>query len=120
LVTFKSDLGPFSEGEPADIYKDKYLSVTGVIGLYKDLPQIKLTDPAQVTVSDVAIAVADPEAANVAGEAEAMEAAKQAAEEAKVKAAAEAAKATGETTGEGEGKPKPPVDPRKYFPKPGS
>ncbi len=59
-MTFKSDLGPFTEGEPADIYEGKHLSVTGVIGIYKDAPQIKLLDPKQVKTSDEAFKVPDP------------------------------------------------------------
>lgn len=115
LVTFKSDLGPFEKGEPADIYKDKFLKVTGVIEIYKDLPQIKLTDPAQIEAADEAFAGPDPEAKK------ADLAAAEAAAEAKKKAAMSADKAVDEVDAAKateDGKPVPPVDPRKYFKKP--
>jgi len=50
LVTFKSDLGQFPDGEPADAYEGKRLAVEGAISIYQGKPQIKLTDPKQVTV----------------------------------------------------------------------
>lgn len=50
LVTFKSDLGQFPDGEPSDLYEGKRLAVEGAISVYQGKPQIKLTDPAQVTV----------------------------------------------------------------------
>jgi hypothetical protein len=48
LIAFKSDLEPFKEGEPADLFDGKRIVVTGVISIYKDKPQIKLTSPDQV------------------------------------------------------------------------
>lgn len=50
LVTFKSDLEPFQETEPHLAYDKKRLAVEGTIALYQGKPQIKLTDPKQVTV----------------------------------------------------------------------
>ncbi len=50
LVTFKSDLGQFPDGEPAEAYEGKRIAVEGSISLYQGKPQIKLTDPKQVTV----------------------------------------------------------------------
>lgn len=50
LVAFKSDLVAFKDGEPADLYDGKRLVVTGVVTIYKDKPQIKLTSPDQVRV----------------------------------------------------------------------
>lgn len=50
LVTFKSDLGRFPDGEPADLYERKRLAVEGVLSIHLGKPQIKLTDPAQITV----------------------------------------------------------------------
>lgn len=108
LVTFKSDLGPFTAGEPADIYEGKYLSVTGVIGIYKDAPQIKLLDPKQVKASDEAFKAPDPNA--VAAPAPAST------ETDKEKSEADN-DADAKDAGDKE-KPKPPVDPRKYFKKP--
>lgn len=117
LVTFKSDLGPFTDGEPADIYKDKYLSVTGVIEIYKDAPQIKLTDPEQVTASDQPIEIPAAETGKAADQTAAAEAAKKA--EMDARAAADASgKKDGQPAADEKGKPKPPVDPRKYFKKP--
>ena len=106
LVTFKSDLDPFTDGEPADIYEGKHLSVTGVIGVYKDAPQIKLLDPKQVKTSDEVFEVPEPKA----------EPAPAPADEDKQKPKDD--KATEGTDGDDKEKPKPPVDPRKYFKKP--
>lgn len=50
LVTFKSDLAEFPEGEPADFYDGKRLAVEGAVSIYQGKPQIKLTDPKQVTI----------------------------------------------------------------------
>ena len=101
LVTFKSDLTEFLQGEPADLYDGKRLAVTGVISIYKEKPQIKLTDPKMVQILE-----ADTEFPPKAD-----------AEPAKKKPAPEAKKTeTPETkpTPE-EPKKKPPVDPKKYF-----
>ncbi len=50
LVTFKSDLTLFPKGEPYLTYDKKRLAVEGVVTLYRDKPQIKLTDPNQITL----------------------------------------------------------------------
>jgi hypothetical protein len=50
LVTFKSDLPQFPEGEPTDLYEGKRLAVEGAVSIYQGKPQIKLTDPKQVTI----------------------------------------------------------------------
>ncbi len=50
LVTFKSDLKAFRDNEPADLYKGEYLAVTGVISIYKNKPQMKLTHPGMVQI----------------------------------------------------------------------
>lgn len=50
LVTFKSDLDQFPEGEPFALFDGKRLAVEGVVSIYQDKPQIKLTRPDQVTV----------------------------------------------------------------------
>ncbi|NNE92550.1 MAG: hypothetical protein HKN23_12960 [Verrucomicrobiales bacterium] len=50
LITFKTDLGEFPDGEPADVFDGKRLAVTGVVSIYKDKPQFKLTDPDQVRI----------------------------------------------------------------------
>jgi len=50
LVTFKSDLDQFEEGEPFELFEGKRIAVEGAISIYQDKPQIKLTSPGQVTV----------------------------------------------------------------------
>lgn len=50
LVTFKSDLDQFPDGEPHALYDGKRVAVEGPISIYKDKPQIKLTSPAQITI----------------------------------------------------------------------
>ncbi len=50
LVTFKSDLDQFPDGEPHELYNDKRVAVEGPISIYKDKPQIKLVSPRQVTI----------------------------------------------------------------------
>lgn len=50
LVAFKSDLDQFPEGEPADLYEGRRLAVAGAVSVFRGKPQIKLTDPGQVTV----------------------------------------------------------------------
>ena len=102
LVTFKSDLAAFKEGEPSDIYNGKRLAVAGVVSIYKDKPQIKLTSPDQVRV------LADDEAWPKAPEASAS-VAPAAPPVAKSDASAGAAKAVETPT------KKPPVDPKQYF-----
>ena len=48
LVAFKSDLKAFENGEPADLYQGKHLTVTGVASIYKGKPQMKLSHPDMV------------------------------------------------------------------------
>jgi len=50
LVTFKTDLVQFKEGEPHLLYDGKRLAVEGTIAIYRGKPQIKLTAPEQVIV----------------------------------------------------------------------
>ncbi|MEM1440824.1 MAG: hypothetical protein AAGF67_00680 [Verrucomicrobiota bacterium] len=50
LVTFKSDLGQFPDGEPAEIFDGKRIAVEGAISIYQEKPQIKLTRPDQITI----------------------------------------------------------------------
>lgn len=102
LVTFKSDLGQFPEGEPSDAYEGKRIAVEGAIAIYQGKPQIKLTDPDQVTIL-APDAVFPPPAKMDAPTAPA-----KAAEE----EPAPAPKAAPEAP-----KRKPPVDPAEYFKK---
>ncbi len=105
LVTFKSDLPQFSEGEPADLYDGKRLAVEGAVAIYQGKPQIKLTDPKQVTIL-AADAVFPPPAG------------------AKPESAAPAKVMTEKPEPETAPAPetpkrKPPVDPAEYFKKKG-
>jgi len=101
LVTFKSDLDPFTKGEPHQAYEGKRLAIEGTISIYQNKPQIKLTSPEQVTVL-AEDAVYPPVAAPQA------------------KAPTEAASPENPATPAVETpaapeKPKPPVDPSEYF-----
>ncbi|NLT71583.1 MAG: hypothetical protein GXX91_12945 [Verrucomicrobiaceae bacterium] len=102
LVTFKSDLGLFPEEEPYLAYDAKRIAVEGVITLYRDKPQIKLTDPNQITVL-APDAVFPPPVTKKE---------KPAAAPAKNKTNPSAAAPDPEPA-----KPKPPVDPSEYFKK---
>lgn len=102
LVTFKSDLHQFPEGEPADVYKGKRLAIEGTVSIYQGKPQIKLTKPEQVT--EIAPDAVFPPPRPVMPVAVPSEPAP------KTEAPA-AAPAVPET------KPKPPVDPSEYFKK---
>ncbi len=101
LVTFRSDLKPFGDAEPADAYDGKRLVVTGVVSVYQDKPQFKLTDPEQVEILGEdepwpkPMVKAEPETAT--------------AEKSPAKATAE------KPATEEEPKKKPPVDASKYF-----
>jgi hypothetical protein len=107
LVTFKSDLSQFSEGEPTDLYEGKRLAVEGAVSIYQGKPQIKLTDPKQVTI--LAADAVFPPPADSKPESESAPPAKVMTE----KPAPETAPAP-ETP-----KRKPPVDPSEYFKKKG-
>jgi hypothetical protein len=105
LVTFKSDLTQFPEGEPSDLFEGKRLAVEGAISIYQGKPQIKLTDPRQVTIL-APDAVFPPPA------------------ESKPESAAPAKVMTEKPTPETAPAPetpkrKPPVDPSEYFKKKG-
>lgn len=50
LVTFQSDLAQFPAGEPFEQFDGKHIAVDGVVSVYRDKPQIKLTRPDQVRV----------------------------------------------------------------------
>lgn len=104
LVTFKSDLNRFPEGEPSEVYEGKRLAVEGTISIYQGKPQIKLTDPRQVTLLEDD-AVFPPPSENK--EAPAASAKPMPAEK-----AAPAGEPAPETP-----KRKPPVDPSEYFKK---
>ncbi len=102
LVTFKSDLHQFPDGEPADLFKGKRIAVEGTISIHQDKPQIKLTRPGQVTIL-APDAVFPPIQPTKPIAPPPVPAAKP-----EVPAAAPAPAAP---------KPKPPVDPSEYFKK---
>lgn len=99
LITFKSDLAPFDDEEPADAYDGKRLVVTGVVSIYKDKPQFKLTSPDQVKI----LAEDDPWPSAPAAEEKAEAPAEKASSKVEAPAKTE------------EPRKKPPVDPKLYF-----
>lgn len=99
LVTFKSDLKSFPDGEPVDLFEGKRLAVTGTISIYRGKPQIKLTSAEQVEILEED-RVFPPEVE------------KADTEEPTPALQKETEKPTGETK---PAKPKPPVDPSLYF-----
>jgi hypothetical protein len=100
LITFKSDLHLFPEGEPADLFGGKRLAVTGVMSIYQGKPQFKLTSPDQVRILE-------------AGE-EFPPKQQKTKVEPKPKASPQKAPAP-EPKPEEESKPRPPVDSSEYF-----
>ncbi len=101
LVTFKSDLSGFKDGEPADIFDGKRIAVEGVISVYKNKPQIKLTSPDAVTELGED-EVFPPKTENQKpAEEKPTSATRKPIESGKTEAA--------------EPKKKPPIDPKKYF-----
>ena len=102
LVTFKTDLGQFKEGEPHVLYDGKRLAVEGTITLYQGKPQIKLTAPEQIVILEPDAVFPPP----VSKEAKTTEPDKT-----KKEAATPPA---GETLPEAPPR-KPPVDPSEYF-----
>jgi DNA/RNA endonuclease YhcR with UshA esterase domain len=103
LVTFKSDVDEFEDGEPADIYDEKRLAVTGLVSIYKEKPQIKLTSPDQVRILEEGEEFPTPGAAK---------AEKDKGEKKPIPKKAEEKSDDGKKE---EPKKKPPVDPKKYF-----
>ncbi len=99
LITFKSDLNKFKEGEPADIFDSKRIAVEGVITVYKNKPQIKLVSPDAVTEL---------------GEDEEFPPKTEKIEEKKKSPVTEKPITKGKPD-QPEPKKKPPVDPKKYF-----
>lgn len=101
LVTFKSDLKKFKDGEPADIFDDKRIAVEGVITVYKDKPQIKLVSPDSVTELGEDEEFPPKLDKQTADQKEKPAVVKKAVEKSEDKPV--------------EPKKKPPVDPKKYF-----
>lgn len=101
LITFKSDLDPFQDAEPADAYDKKRLVVTGVVSVYKDKPQIKLTHPDQVQILKEDEAWPQTPAPD--------------SDDSDSATAAEKTPSKTETATPEEPKKKPPVDPKLYF-----
>ncbi len=101
LITFKSDLTKFKDGEPADIFDGKRIAVEGVITVYKNKPQIKLVNPDAVTE----LGKDEEFPPKVEKEAENQKSKPSPAEKPAVKGKQAPV----------EPKKKPPVDPKKYF-----
>lgn len=102
LVTFSSDLDQFEEGSPDELYDAKRIAVDGVISIYKGKPQIKLTSPDQIKIlaeDEVFPPKVDKPVTP---------------EKAKTKEMKKTPLTPQKPTEE-EAKPKPPVDPKKYF-----
>lgn len=106
LVTFKSDLGQFPDGEPADTYEGKRIAVEGAISIYQGKPQIKLTDPEQVTILEADAVFPPPQV-------------KKEAPNAPTQTTTEKPVAENEPATPEEPKRKPPVDASEYFKKRG-
>jgi len=102
LIAFSSDVAEqFPGGEPHEIYDGKRIAVTGPIAIYRDRPQIKLTDPSMVRILDPE-EVFPPE--------------KKATEEPVVAEKSEPEEAEAMVTETAAAEPEtPPVDWRKYF-----
>lgn len=49
----KNDVAKFKEGKPAEVYKGKDVEVTGILSLYQNKLQLKLTDPAHIKIIDL-------------------------------------------------------------------
>ncbi|MEM7696976.1 MAG: hypothetical protein AAF236_01065 [Verrucomicrobiota bacterium] len=64
LVTFKSDLPQFPDGEPADLFDGKRIAVTGAISVYQEKPQIKLVSPDQIEILEPDATFPPPAAAS--------------------------------------------------------
>ena len=106
LVTFKSDLVQFPDGEPAERYEGKRIAVEGSISVYQGKPQIKLVDPAQIEILEPDAVFPPPMAESTEPE--------KPTEKSQGETAAPTSKA-----GPEEPKRKPPVDPSDYFKKKG-
>ncbi|MEM9283584.1 MAG: hypothetical protein AAGA96_17315 [Verrucomicrobiota bacterium] len=100
LVTFKSDLVQFPDGEPSDVLDGKLLAVSGVVSIYQSKPQIKLVSPDQIRLIEEGEEF-PPKVASV---------------EKAPEVVVETSESTVESTSEPE-EPmrKPPVDPSEYF-----
>ena len=58
VICFASDVGNFTTGKPAELYKGRDVEITGVLERYREKLQIRLRDPAQIKI--VAAAAAKP------------------------------------------------------------
>lgn len=101
LITFKSDVTEFPEGEPFDVFDGKRIAVEGAVSVYQGKPQIKLTSPEQITILS-ADEVFPPVAEKV----------KEAAPE---KPEMKGEETPAEVPAEEEPKRKPPVDASEFF-----
>jgi hypothetical protein len=58
VICLAADLGNFTTGKPAELYKGREIEITGVLERYREKPQIRLRDPAQIKI--VAATAAKP------------------------------------------------------------
>lgn len=49
----KNDVAKFKDGKPAEVYKGKDVEITGVLSLYQNKLQLKLTDPSHIKIIDL-------------------------------------------------------------------
>ncbi|MCA9165362.1 MAG: hypothetical protein R3C99_27765 [Pirellulaceae bacterium] len=49
-ICFKEDVAKFTDGEPADVYRDQRVELTGKLELYRGKLQIRLTGPDQIRI----------------------------------------------------------------------
>lgn len=50
VICFASDLDKFSSGQPAERYRGRDVEITGLVERYRDKLQIRLREPAQITI----------------------------------------------------------------------
>jgi hypothetical protein len=60
VICFASDLGGFTPGKPAERYRGQNIEITGVLERYRDKLQIRLRDPSQIKIVEMAPANPDP------------------------------------------------------------
>lgn len=64
VVCFPDGVATFTKGEPADLFKDKTVEVTGTIEKYRNSFQIKLASPEQIKIIAPEVAKQPEEAAS--------------------------------------------------------
>ena len=65
-VVFAQNAATFTDGLPAEIYREKWVEVRGTLSSFRGKPQIKLEGPSQVTIIEApAMVEAEPEPAKI-------------------------------------------------------